>query len=174
MATTQKFLARVSGKTKQVKATKSSSGAADAGKLGALGDDGRWDMSMMPAGIGADTQVLPASEALSAGNFVNIWGDAGAAKVRLADNSNGRPADGYVLDAVASSANATVYPLDGTNSELSGLTPGSEYWLSTAGGVIAVPLDETDDGNAGKISQYLGKAKSTTELITTDDAPVIL
>lgn len=72
MATAQRFLARISGKTKQVQATQTSTGAASAGKLGALGDDGRWDMSMMPVGIGADTQVLPASEALSAGNFVNI------------------------------------------------------------------------------------------------------
>lgn len=170
----QKFLARVSGKTKQIKATATSAGAGDAGKIPALGSDGRLDESMMPPGIGANTQIIPTSESLSAGNFVNIWTDSGAVKVRLADNSNGRPADGYVLDAVASSASATVYPLDGTNSELSGLTPGAEYWLGTAGGVTATPLDETDDGNAGKVSQYLGKAKSATELITTDDGPVIL
>jgi len=170
----QRFLARVSGKTKQVEAKTTSAGAADAGKVGALGPDGKWDMSMMPAGIGADTQIIPASEALSAGNLVNIWSDSGDVKVRLADNSNGRPADGYVLDAVSSSADATVYPMDGTNSELTGLTPGAEYWLGTAGGVIDTPLDETDSGNANKISQYIGKAKSATELITNDDSYVIL
>ncbi len=170
----QRFLARVSGKTKQIQATTTSAGVADAGKLPALDSDGRLNGSMMPAGIGADTQIIPASENLSAGNFVNIWSDSGAVKVRLADNSNGRAADGYVLDAVLSSANATVYPLDGTNSDLSGLTPGAEYWLGTAGGVTDTPLDETDGGNANKISQYLGKAKSATELITTDDGPVIL
>ncbi|MFA5386810.1 MAG: hypothetical protein WC322_00225 [Candidatus Paceibacterota bacterium] len=170
----QRFLARVSGKTKQIEAKATSTGAADAGKIAALGSDGRLDESMMPAGIGADTQIIPASEALSAGNLINIWSDSGDVKVRLADNSNGRPADGYVLDAVAMAADATVYPLDGTNSELTGLTPGAEYWLGTAGGVIAVPLDETDAANASKISQYLGKAKSATELITTDDGYVIL
>jgi hypothetical protein len=170
----QRFLVRAGGKTKQIQATAASAGAADAGKVAALGSDGRFDESMMPAGIGADTQIIPASEALSAGNFINIWSDSGAAKVRLADNSNGRPADGYVLDAVASAANATVYPLDGTNSELTGLTPGAEYWLGTSGGVTDTPLDETDSGNANKISQYLGKAKSATELVTTDDSPVIL
>ncbi|ADU99456.1 hypothetical protein [Alicycliphilus denitrificans] len=170
----QRFLARISGKTKQMEAKAASAGAGDAGKIPALGPDGKLDMSMMPAGIGADTQIIPASEALSAGNFVNIWSDAGAAKVRLADNSNGRPADGYVLDAVSSAADATVYPLDGTNSELTGLAPGAEYWLGTAGGVTNTPLDETDAGNANKISQYLGKAKSATELITVDDGYVVL
>ncbi|MFN3985741.1 MAG: hypothetical protein ACK4KV_09625 [Rhodocyclaceae bacterium] len=170
----QRFLARIGGQTKQVQALVESAGAADAGKVPALGSDGRLDESVMPPGIGADTQVLPASEALSAGNLVNIWSDAGTAKVRLADNSNGREADGYVLAAVASDANATVYPLDGTNSELSGLTPGARYWLGTAGGVISTALDETDAGNANKISQYLGKAKSATELVTTDDGYVVL
>ena len=170
----QRFLARVSGKTRQVEAKTTSAGAADAGKVPALDSSGKLDESMMPAGIGAATQILPASENLSAGNFVNIWADAGTAKVRLADNSNGRPADGYVLDAVSSAADATVYPLDGTNSELTGLTPGAEYWLGTAGGVTDTPLDETDAASANKISQYLGKAKSATELITTDDGYVVL
>lgn len=171
---TQGFLVRASGKTKQIRGTTTSAGAADAGKICALGGDGKLDMSMMPSGLGVDTQVLPASEALSAGNHVNIWSDGGTAKVRLADNSNGRPADGYVLSAVSSSANATVYPLDGTNSQLTGLTPGAEYWLGTAGGVTNTPLDETDVANANKISQYLGKAKSATELVTCDDGYVIL
>lgn len=92
----------------------------------------------------------------------------------MADNSNGRAADGYVLDAVLLAADATVYPLDGTNSELTSLTPGSEYFLGVAGGVTLTPLDETDVANANKVSQYLGKAKSATELITSDDGYVIL
>ena len=170
----QGFLARVAGKTKQIFAIIASVGAGDAGKIPALDSSGKLDMSFMPAGIGTDTQIIEASEALSAGNFVNIWSDSGSVKVRLADNSNGRAADGFVLDAVSSSANATVYPLDGTNSELTGLTPGAEYWLGTAGGVTNTPLDETDVANANKISQYLGKAKSATELISTDDGYVVL
>lgn len=169
-----KYLARVNGRTQQQSAKQTSTGVTDAGKIAALGDDGRLDMSLMPAGIGADTQILPASESLSAGNFVNIWADTGVAKVRLADNSNGRPADGYVLDAVSSAADATVYPLDGTNSELATLSPGASYWLGTAGGVIETPLLETDIANAGKVSQLLGKAKSATELMTSDDGYVIL
>lgn len=170
----QKFLARVSGQTKQIEANATSSGASDAGKIPALDSAGKLDSSMMPNGVGANTQILPASEALSAGSFVNIWSDSSVAKVRLADNSNGREADGYVLASVSSGANATVYPLDGVNSGLSSLTPGVKYYLGTAGAVTATALDETSSGNANKISQYLGKAKSATELITTDDPAVVL
>ena len=170
----EKFLVRQDGKTKRKAAITTSAGVADAGKIPALDSAGKLHMSMMPNGIGAETQVLPASENLSAGVFVNIFSDSGVAKVRLADNSNGRPADGYVLESVSAAADATVYPLDGTNSQLSSLTPGVEYWLGTAGGVITTPLDESDPTNDNKISQYLGKAKSATELITTDDGYVVL
>lgn len=170
----QKFLARVSGQTKQIEASATSTGASDAGKIPALDSTGKLDSSMMPNGVGANTQILTASEALSNGSFVNIWNDSGTAKVRLADNSNAREADGYVLAAVSSGASATVYPLDGVNSSLSGMTPGTKYYLGTAGGVTSTPLDETSSGNANKISQYLGKSKSATELITTDDPAVVL
>lgn len=171
---TQGFLARVAGKTKQIFAIATSAGAADAGKVGALGPDGRWDMSLMPVGIGANTIIVPASEAIGAGKFVNFHANAGAMNVRLADNSNGRQADGYVKDAVASAANATVYPLDSTNAALTGLTPGSRYWLGTAGGVLAAALDPTDVANVGKVCQELGTAKSATELVTDDLGYVVL
>lgn len=170
----QKFLVRVAGETRQATALAASAGAADAGKIPALDSAGRLDMSMMPAGIGTDTAIIPAFEALSAGVFVNLFNNSGEMNARLADNSNGRPADGFVLEAVAADADATVYPLDGTNYGLSGLTGGNRYWLGTAGGVISAPLDETDEANAGKISQYLGKARSVSELISTDDGYVVL
>jgi hypothetical protein len=170
----QKFLARESGKTKQKKAIQQSTGAADAGKIPALDSSGRFDESLMPLGIGAQVDILPASEALDAGDYVNIFSDSGVAKVRKADNSNGRPADGFVSEAVASSADATVYPLDGVNAAMSALTPGAEYWLGTAGDVIATPLDETDPLNENKISQQIGKALSATELRTDDYGYVIL
>ena len=127
-------------------------------------------------GIGANTQSIPASEALTAGNYVNFHSNSGALNVRKADNSNGRRADGFVLSAVANAAQAIVYPLDSVNTALTGLTPGADYWLGTAGGVISAALDETLAANQGsnKISQFLGTAKSATELITTDSDPVLL
>ena len=44
---------------------------------------------------------------------------------------------------------------------------GATYDLGTAGGVIAVPLDATDD-DTGSIDQRLGLAMSATELSTDD------
>jgi len=170
----QGFLALVAGRTRQLFATVASAGVADAGKIPALGADGRLDGSVLPVGIGADTTQAVASETLGAGKFVNYHSNAGVFSVRLADNSNGRQADGYVLEEFASAATATIYPLDGTNAELTGLTIGARYWLGTAGGVTATPLDETDTGNVNRISQYIGVAKSPTELVTDDDGYVLL
>lgn len=73
--------------TTEVEGVTASTGAADAGKIAALGPDGRFDDSLLPAGIGADTKIYPASEVLAAGDYVNIWDDAGTAKVRKADAS---------------------------------------------------------------------------------------
>lgn len=171
---TQGFLARVAGKTKQIFAIATSAGAADAGKIPALDSTGRIDTSMMPLGLGANTTQATASEAIGAGKFINYWDNAGVFSMRLADNSNGRQADGYVTAAVTSGAVGTGYPLDGTNAQLTGLTVGTRYWLGTAGGVTPTPLDEADAGNANKISQYLGVAKSTTELVTDDQGHVVL
>ena len=171
---TQGFLVRLAGKTRQIFGIAVSAGVADAGKIAALGPDGRWDMSMMPPGIGANTTQATASEAIGAGKFINYWDNAGVFSMRLADNSNGRQADGFVTAAVANGAVGTGYPLDGTNANLAALTVAARYWLGTAGGVIAVPLDEADVANANKVSQYLGIAKSATELVTDDDGYVVL
>lgn len=170
----QGFLARVAGKTKQLLAVIISAGSADSGKIVGLGSDGRLDASVMPVGIGAQTTQAVASEALGAGKFVQYHSNAGVFSARLADNSNGRQADGFVLVAAALATTATVYPLDGTNAQLTGLTAGSRYWLGTAGGVTDTPLDETNVANANKISQYLGVAKSATELVSDDDGYVVL
>lgn len=170
----QGFLARVAGKTKQLFAIVVSAGVADAGKIPGLDATGRLDTSVLPVGIGADTVQAVASEALGAGKFVNYHDDVGVFSARLADNSNGRQADGFVIEAAALAAPATVYPLDGTNAELTGLTIAARYWLGTAGAVTVTPLDETAAGNANKISQYLGVAKSATELVTDDDGYVVL
>jgi hypothetical protein len=91
-------------------ANAASAGAADAGKLVKLDAGGKIDPTQMPAGIGAETRVMVASEALAAGDLVNIHSSSGA-KVRKADaTSAGKEAHGFVLGAVANGANATVYP----------------------------------------------------------------
>lgn len=170
----QGFLARVAGKTKQVFAILASAGAGDSGKIPALDAAGRLDNSFMPLGIGAATNEAVASEALGAGKFVNFFNDGGVFSARLADNSNGRPAHGFVETAFSAAATATVYPLDGVNANLTGLTIGAEYWLGTAGGVISTALDPADVANVNKVCQSLGEAKSATELVTDDRGFVTL
>ena len=170
----QKFGTLIGGLWALVEGVVTSAGAIDAFKIPALGADGRFDDSLMPVGIGADTQIAVASELIGAGKYVQFFDDGGVFAIRLADNSNNRPADGFVLSEFALGASATVYPLDSVNRELAGLAISGRYWLGTAGGVIAAALDETDPANDGKVSQYLGKAKSATELITTDSDPVVL
>jgi hypothetical protein len=169
-----KFLTREGGKTKRKAPITESTGASDAGRAIATNSAGKLDNTLLPEGVGADTNLATASEALSAGDFVNFFSDEGVFSVRRADNSNGRPAQGFVLASVAVEGEATVYQLGEVNSGRSGLTVGADYWLGTIGGVIATPLDESLSTNDGKLSQYIGKAKSATELITVYDEPVVL
>lgn len=152
----QKYLKQVGGVLQEQAASQVSAGAADGGKLVALDDQGRIDNSMMPVGIGADTAVVAASEALAAGDWVNIWNDSGA-KVRKADGSAaGKECHGFVLAAVSSGANATVY-FEGTNNQVSGQTPGPVFLGTTAGaGQSAAPT------GAGQVVQRLGVAVSAT------------
>jgi hypothetical protein len=148
--------------------TVSSAGAGDAGKGIALDAAGRIDNSMMPVGIGADTASIPASEALAAGDWVNVWSDAGAFKVRKADATTaGKYADGFVTAAVSSGANATVY-FEGTNAQVTGQTPGSVFLQTTAGlGGATVP------SASGNVVQRLGTAVSATAVNFERGTPTI-
>ena len=149
-----------------------SAGAGSAGKIPHLSAEGTLDPSFLPSSE-ADKTSCPASENLSAGDRVSQWYDDGALKVRKADASNGRKADGFVSAAVASGQTAAVYH-DGTQTELSGLVPGAPYYLSatTPGGIV--PIDEVRT-QSGDLVQYIGKAKSPTTLLwepETDPATV--
>lgn len=158
----------------EVEATVVSTGAADAGKAVATGADGRLDASVMPAGIGADTKVYPASELIAPGDFVNIHDNAGTASVRKADASAaaaGKMAHGFVPAGAALGADATVY-FEGPNSALSGLTPGATYVLShtTPGGVVVRASGTT---TAGHILQVLGVATDVGEINAEIAQPVV-
>jgi hypothetical protein len=162
----------VSGLPTEVEANTDSAGAGDAGKLVALGADGRIDESMMPTGIGADVAVIEASENLAAGDYVTIHNSTGA-KVRKADASDGAAgqAHGFVKNNVTSGQNATVY-FEGTNAGLSTLTPGATYVLSHSvpGGVVALG---SASSTAGHILQVLGVATSATEINTEIAKPIV-
>lgn len=133
-----------------------SAGAGDSGKLPALDAAGRLDASMLPVGLGPDTAAITTSEALTAGAYVNIWNSTGA-KVRNADATTaGKDAMGFVLASFASGAVATVY-FEGTNTSVTGQTPGKVF-LSTTPGVGTT----TPPSAAGNVVQLLGFAASPT------------
>ncbi len=156
-----KFIFNNGGKLKEKASNQSSAGAADAGKIVALDSSGLIDVSMMPTGIAAETIVAASSENLVAGNFVNLYDNAGTVNVRKADaTTNSKPAHGFVLASVTSPANATVYLISNKNTAVTGLTVGADYWLSTTpGGVTA-----TAPSAAGNLVQRLGVATSATLL----------
>lgn len=152
-----------------VNSTTTSAGVGSAGKVVALDGAGRIDTTMMPVGIGADTASIVASENLAAGDLVNVWNDAGTAKVRKADASvTGKEAHGFVLSAVSSAASATVY-FEGTNTAVTGRTPGKQYLSTTPGSTTT-----TAPSGAGNVVQIVGFATSATALNFQSGVPVVL
>lgn len=163
-----KYLYNNAGTVTEKAAIQSSAGAGDAGKIPGLDASGRIDNSMMPVGLGADTLVITASEALSAGDYVNIWNSTGA-KVRKADaTSAGKEAHGFVLAAVAISASATVY-FESTNTGVTGQTPGVVFLSTTAGqGSTTAP------SGSGNVVQRIGFAASATAVNFQSQPPIVL
>lgn len=152
-----------------VNSVTASAGAADSGKVVALDATGRIDSTMMPTGIGADTQSIVASEALAAGDLVNVWNDAGTPKVRKADaTTNGKLAMGFVLAGVSSGATATVY-FEGSNTQCSGLTAGVQFLATTAGLTAA-----TAPSASGNVVQRVGFATSSTTMNFHSGDPFVL
>lgn len=170
-----KYLALgASGFATQQAAVDSSAGAGDAGKIVALDSGGKLASSMFPNGFGEDASTAVAFENLAAGDFVNLFNDTGTLKARKADASGGlaKMADGYVEAAYTTGQTATITK-DGFNSQVSGLTIGTRYFLSesTPGGIEAFG---TLAATAGHIVQYLGVARSATELaVDIDESPIV-
>lgn len=190
-----RFLALIAGRTRQVVAILTSAGAGDGEKIvatntnGKIDDtilgaatsgnsvvvktqvDGTLDPAIMPTGIGADVKNMPASEALAAGDAVNIWSDAGTVKARKADaTAEGKEAHGFVKAAVTSGAQAAVY-FEGRISGLSGLTVGARMYLSAAtpGAMVSTP-----PATAGNVVQWLGDAVSVTEVDFEKSNPITI
>ena len=172
-----------------------SAGAGDAGKLAALNasgilDDtiinatvtsaankvvkldgtGKLDSTVLPTGVGADTVAITASEALAAGDLVNVYNNGGTANVRKADGStSGKEAHGFVLSAVPASASATVY-FEGTNTQCTGLTPGLQFLSGTTAGKSV----STAPTGTGKVVQVVGFAVSATAMNFQAELPIVL
>jgi hypothetical protein len=87
----QKFLQNVSGKIKEIFASVTSTPNA----IVAMDATGRVDISVLPVGVGSETITAVASEAITAGAFVNYYSNAGVLNVRNADaTTNAKPANG--------------------------------------------------------------------------------
>lgn len=145
-----------------------SAGAGDSGKVVALDAAGRIDATMMPVGITADVQLITTSEALSAGDYVNIWNSSGA-KARKADATvAGKEAHGFVLSSFGSATTATVY-FEGSNTAVTGQTAGVVFLSTTAGlGTTTAP------SATGNVVQRIGYATSATNVNFQSQSPIIL
>ena len=114
---------------------------------------------------------IQASENLAAGDFVNVH-DSGGSRVRRADLSiatGDGAAHGYVLAAVTSGNMAAVRRF-GSNDQLSGLTAGELYVLSTLGDVAEI---STITPVSGQILQVLGTAINSTTLAVNISQPIL-
>jgi hypothetical protein len=164
-----KYLKNDNGRKREVEAKTTSSGAGDAGKIVALNVRGKLDKSMFDE---VQQKVLVAGEALSSGNLVYVYDDAGTVKVKKAvADSVGHEADGFVLSSAALDENVLVF-FEGTLAS-TGLTAGERYYLSaaTAGGVVTSGALPT---GSGEVIQFIGKAISTTEINFEPDEGIIL
>ena len=145
-----------------------SAGAGDAGKLPALDATGKLDTSFMPVGIAADTATVEASEDLAAGDFVNIYDNTGALCRKADATTAGKEAHGFVLEAVTSGNNATIY-FEGSNTQVTGQTPGRVFLSATAGLATA-----TAPSGSGNVVQRIGIAVSATVVNFQYQVPIVL
>lgn len=154
-----KYIKNNLGVLTEESAIQTSTGAADAGKIPALNAAGKFDESLMPPGIGADTAAIVASENIAAGDLVNIWNDAGTPKIRKADATTaGKQAHGFVAAAVTAPAAGSVY-FEGSNDNVTGMTAGNVFLSTTAGLATGTPPSA-----AGNVVQPVGVATSATSI----------
>lgn len=165
----KRFLALVSGRIKQMAAVVVSAGAGNDGDLVALDAAGKLDASVLPAGVGQNSITATASEALAAGDLVNIYNVTGTLTMRKADATvEGKECSGFVKAAVANAAVGTVFTSGNILTGLTGLTPGARQYLSTTPGART----ETPPAAAGNVVQMLGVAAGATSLAFEPEEPI--
>lgn len=167
-----KYLRRnlTNGSFQEERGLVASAGATDANKIVETGLDGKLDPSVLPSGLGVKTRTAVAFEALAANDFVAFFNDSGTIKVRKADATNAsRRASGYVAQAFAANATATVFYDNEIASGFAGLVLGATYYLNPAvpGGITTtVPTGATNQ-------QIVGIAVSATELLVQIERTII-
>lgn len=152
-----------------INAKTTSAGAGDSGVIPSADSTGRLDSTFMPVGITPEVLTVTASEAINAGDWVNLHVSSGS-KVRKADASNGRPAHGCVLAGVSNGGTATVY-LEGVNTQLTSRTFGATQFLSDS---TPGATTETAPTTAAHYVQILGVATSATSATIEIEPPITL
>jgi hypothetical protein len=160
---------------KEVSATQSSAGAANANQLVALAASGYLDPSVFPAGLGEAQLTLPATETIASGAMMNLWGGAGGTtpswrNANAADAT--KPANAFCNAGGASASNVTGYFTGNMVTGLTGLTIGAQYFLSTTSGNTALAA-AAGAYAAGSLVQPVGVAVSTTSLLFMPSAGII-
>lgn len=108
----------------------------------------------------AGTLVYIAGETIATGQAVNIYDDAGTAKVRLANATDDtKECAGYAKVGASLGGNVVV-SFEGLVTSLSGLSTGKQVFLSTTGGEFTATAPQA----TGNLSQPLGVATSATTL----------
>jgi hypothetical protein len=159
------------GATGATGATGPQGAAGPTGATGAAGSTGpTGPTGATGAAGGFASKLVTASEDLAAGDWVNLWASSGLKVRKASAAAAGKRVNGYVLNAVTSGANGTVF-FGGINSAVSGASPGGEAYLSdtTAGGFVSAQPVGT-----GKVAQYLGPVISATEIVFLPTIPVVL
>lgn len=155
-----KILTLVNGRPTNITPITTSAGAADGLKVFQTDASGKIDVTFMPNGVAADVVSIIASEAIGAGDFVNVYSNAGVANVRKAiASSNTFEAHAYVIASVAAGGTASVY-YDDNNTFQSGMTPGLQFLSDVTAGKTASIAPTT----AGTIAQIVGVASSATSV----------
>lgn len=157
-----KYMADSLGKLVEIQPITASAGAGDANKIVQTDTTGRFDVSLMPTGIGAEVSIVPSFENLTAGNFINLFNNAGVVSSRKSDaTTNAKPAHGFTLSTVASPASSTIYGISTKNTALSGLTLGADYWLATTPGAVSTVAPSA----TGNFVQEVGTSESLTAMV---------
>ena len=156
------------GRLARKSATDTSAGASDGGKVIALASNGKIDPTLIDStALGGGGDAIVCTEALSAGDWVNIYLSGGVRKCRkaLATDAS-KPAHGFVTSAFSSGATATVYR-SGTNTKvgLTGFTSsdiGTPVFLSatTSGATTKTP-----PSTIGQLLQRLGYVSDVNSLV---------
>ena len=132
---------------------------------GALGPDSSTWSAIDPTSYELEARIsrvyVLATEAIAQGAMVNLYNNSGALGARNANASAaGKPVRAFANAAVAANAFGE-FILAGVNPYITGLTPGTTYYLSNTNGVISA--------TTGTITQKIGFSLATNKIYFNPD-----